>query len=744
MSRPSISMACILKNEAHNLGPLLRSVRWCFDEIIMVDTGSTDGTLDFLEKINAAIEAKDPNWEGYPKIRVEHFTWIEDFAAARNYAFSFATKDYVFWMDGDDEMSDPKDFIHWRDTTMHAAHYWVALYNYAFSSTGAVECKFIRERVIKRNHGFKWEYFVHEGLIQVEGKKFWPQRANSWWINHRRTAEDQKLDHMRNVKLFESKPYETLAPRMKFYMGKELFENGFPEKAGRPLMDALKDSALDVHDRILAIQYAAHTAMTARAIPQAIDLLMNGLRIMMSRAEYWCLLGDCYSLTGQLGDAITAYQAALLCQPNDLGGVTVCYEHAYGEHPHMRLGGLFLNLGQFDKAEDHIKWLEDHGHTSSHSLRNDHNRLKDLGTIRTDLPKTNDVIISCPPGSPVTDWDENSLALKGHGGSETAAIEVAKWIKLKTNRNVKIFHPRAKREVMASGVEYLPIEELVGYSRNVEPAAHIAWRHPMRVTNAKSYIWCHDLQCPGAINVGNYDKIVALSEFHKNYLMETNNIPENKIVLGFNGINPKDFEVGPTEKDPLKVVFSSSPDRGLVQAIDIVKKARAVSGLDLKLHCFYGFDNMRKCGQGEWADKIEKHVTDHKEFVVFHGMVTKPVLMKHFRESAVWLYVNDFIETYCLTAIEAMCSGTWPIVRNMGALKHTMRDALASDACDFMEIEVLDDASIGLWANTLMEAILDKKWERVNFSPKDYSWEKVADWFIAEFDLLPEAKEGVA
>lgn len=735
--RPSISLACILKNEAANIGPLLKSVKGCFDEIIMVDTGSTDGSVDFLNKINEAIDNNDPAWEGYPRIKIEHFEWVNDFSAARNYAFSKATKDYVCWLDLDDSMSDAKAFINWRDNVMHSAHYWVAIYNYAYNSEGKIECKFIRERVIKRDYGFKWEYFVHEGLIQSEGRKFWPQRVSSWTVNHRRSAEDQKQDHFRNIKLFESKKYEDLAPRMLFYYGKELVENGMPEKGGKPLMDAIKTGKLDIHDCLLAIQYAAQSALLCKAPNQAVDIAMNGLRMMPSRAEYWCLIGDTYVSCGDITNAIQAYDFALMCKPNDMGGVVVCYEHAYQEYPHMKIADLAMNVGNFDLAKVHIEWMEEVKHPRAPEFAAKLSQLLNLGTIRSGLPKTRDVLITCPPGGAVTDWDENTLKSKGHGGSETAAIEVASWIKKKTDRNVKIFHPRKQRDVMPSGVEYVPQTELLGYLHNIEPAAHIAWRHAVPLTKAKSFIWCHDLQCPGADKAQNYDKIVALSGFHKQYLMETNGVPEDKIVLGFNGINPDDFKEK-YEKDPLKVVFSSSPDRGLVQTINIVKKAREISKLDLKLHCFYGFENMRKAGQIEWADSIEKHIKDN-DFVIAHGMVTKDVLMRHFKEAGVWLYPNDFIETFCISAIEALCAGTWPIVRDMGALKYTLAEAINKGMCDFTTVDPQDEATVGIWANLLVEAVLSKKWEQVKVDPANYSWEKVADFFIETMGLKESA-----
>lgn len=733
MSRPTIALCMIVKNEAHNLSTLLQSIKGCFDEIHITDTGSTDNTVQFLEKINEQIVQGSRVWNGIPVIHIHNFEWINDFAAARNYSFSHAKTDYQMWLDADDELSDAKAFISWRDSVLHSAHYWVALYNYAFNDKGIPVCRFIRERVIKRNYGFKWEYFVHEGLLQVENRKYWPQRASSWWINHRRSEEDKKIDYMRNIKLFESHDYDSLPPRMKFYYGKELTENKMPDKGCKPLLEAVRSGKLDLHDNVLAIQYAAHSARDCKAYAQAVDILMNGLKLMINRAEYWCLLGDVYIATNCLNEARLAYESALNCKPNDMGGIIVIEGAAYNELPHLQLANILMTQGDLEGAKEHVAWLSNIGHPAAIEMSAKIESLENLGTIRIGLPKTDDVIITCPPMAAVTDWDENSLATKGHGGSETAAIEVAKWIKRKTNRRVKIFHPRAKRETMPSGVEYVPISELVGYLHNIEPHAHISWRHAVPLTKAKTYVWCHDLQCPGAENVANYDKIVALSGFHKNYLKETNGVPEEKIALGFNGINPDDFKENAV-KDPLKVVFSSSPDRGLSQTIDIVKKAREVSGLDIQLHCFYGFENMRKAGQHQWADQIEAKIREN-QFVTSHGLVTKKTLMRHFKEAGVWLYPNDFIESFCITAIEALCTGTWPIVRDMGALRNTLKEAIEKNMCDFMSVEVTDDASIGLWANTLVEAIIEKKWERVSVVPENYSWERVADFFTKEMAL---------
>ena len=80
----TISLCMIVKNEERILKRCLDSVRDLVDEIIIVDTGSTDAT-----KWIAA---------GYTD-KIYDFTWNDDFSAARNFAFSKATKEYIYSAD---------------------------------------------------------------------------------------------------------------------------------------------------------------------------------------------------------------------------------------------------------------------------------------------------------------------------------------------------------------------------------------------------------------------------------------------------------------------------------------------------------------------------------------------------------------------------------------------------------------------------------------------------------------------
>jgi glycosyltransferase involved in cell wall biosynthesis len=85
--RPKLSLAMIVKNEARCLARCLQSVRQIAGEMVIADTGSTDDTVKIAQGFGA---------------RVVRFTWIDDFAAARNFAVDETTGDWVLVLDADE------------------------------------------------------------------------------------------------------------------------------------------------------------------------------------------------------------------------------------------------------------------------------------------------------------------------------------------------------------------------------------------------------------------------------------------------------------------------------------------------------------------------------------------------------------------------------------------------------------------------------------------------------------------
>jgi len=87
----TISLCMIVRDAERTIARCLDSVKDAVDEIVVVDTGSADRTREIVSRYTD---------------RIYDFPWIDDFAAARNFSFERATKDYILWLDADDYLDE--------------------------------------------------------------------------------------------------------------------------------------------------------------------------------------------------------------------------------------------------------------------------------------------------------------------------------------------------------------------------------------------------------------------------------------------------------------------------------------------------------------------------------------------------------------------------------------------------------------------------------------------------------------
>lgn len=86
----NLSLSIIVKNEGKNLSNCLQSVQNCVDEIILIDTGSTDNTKEIAHSFGA---------------KVYDYVWRDDFAHARNYALEYVSTEWVLVLDADEVLN---------------------------------------------------------------------------------------------------------------------------------------------------------------------------------------------------------------------------------------------------------------------------------------------------------------------------------------------------------------------------------------------------------------------------------------------------------------------------------------------------------------------------------------------------------------------------------------------------------------------------------------------------------------
>lgn len=711
----SIALTCILKDEFHNLERFCQSVEGCFDQYIFVDTGSTDGSIEFLN-----FRAKEILGEN---VVIEHFKWIDDFSAARNYALGFVKTDYWSWFDLDDSLSDKKAFLEWKYSTMQISDVWFVPYWYAIDKQRNPVIQFARERVFKTSLGCHFKDFVHEGVKFPENSKV--SGLQGWHIIHERTENEMLADKGRNLSILE-KNKDNLTSRLKFYLGKEYFDNGKPKEASEVLAVALQSEDLSQGDRILGIQYLCQSLYDMADYLNCIKYALIGINLDPNRAEYFCFIGDSYVGSGRLDAAIPMYKATLGCQ-NKANGLTheFSFAECYFKHPKMNLAKIYFNTGRLDECLDALSGL---GHEEANEIRKMVETAKEITQI-SEANDCEDIVITCPM-PPAYPWDEEIYKTKGLGGSETAAIEMARWLKKLTGRPVKIFQDRAETFVADSGVEYIPLKHMAYYFKKWKPTIHIAWRHNVKLTNAITYVWCHDLVFEGLKETQNYEKILALSPFHKNFIKSIIGIPDEKFLITRNGIEPERFKNLKMHKEYGRVIWSNSPDRGLEHAIRIMEKVReSIPGASL--HVFYGMDNMKKFGLKEKALELESMISQ-RPWIKYWGNQTQDVLAEELARSQVWLYPADFIESFCISALEALVTKAYPVVRNIGALPDTLNAAFEMDMCSILDNDPTDyDA----YAKEIIEAIEYRKWEDMNINSQDYSWSSVADSWKRMFNL---------
>lgn len=180
-SQPYLGLVLIVRDAAKTIDALLESVLQAklksgakvpaFTEYVFVDTGSKDDTR---ERIVAAIKKVFPRatfgWddafvvdhptEGLVKITLTNFGWIDDFAAARNYAFSLATAKWRMWLDADDVLENAQNLLPTlQDTERTSPQSNVIMMPYDYAPNETIQWK---DRIFRWADGWFWDGEIHE------------------------------------------------------------------------------------------------------------------------------------------------------------------------------------------------------------------------------------------------------------------------------------------------------------------------------------------------------------------------------------------------------------------------------------------------------------------------------------------------------------------------------------------------------------------------------------------------------
>lgn len=322
----TISLCMIVRDEETVLGRCLESVKAAVDEIIIVDTGSQDRTKEVAARFTD---------------RIYDFPWVDDFAAARNFAFSKATMDYQMWLDADDVM--PPDSVEKliRLKAGLSADLVMLPYHVAFDASGAPTLSYERERLMRRDRGFFWQGAVHE-VITPSGVILHGDAA----VCHRK---EHVNDPDRNLRIFEKQLAEgkAFSPREQYYYARELlYHERYVEAI--VVFETFLNADGWLEDRISACMQLAKCHLALGERDAAMTALFRSFLYDAPRAEICCEIGRLLMEQKRWNEAVFWYKAAIRAPFPDEGFQEGdCHDYI----PYMQLCVCFDRMGNVRQAK---------------------------------------------------------------------------------------------------------------------------------------------------------------------------------------------------------------------------------------------------------------------------------------------------------------------------------------------------------------------------------------------------------
>jgi tetratricopeptide (TPR) repeat protein len=375
---PTIGVIMIVKNEEARLGNILSDIKDVVDEIVVVDTGSSDATVSIAQEHGA---------------KVGYFTWCNDFSAARNASISLTTSDYLLWFDADDRL-DPSEGQKLAALKKYLRpakdRAYMLKINSATRQTG--DRLSFQVRIFPNLPGLHFENRIHEQIapsieragIVIESVDILIRHTGYHEIN------DTLAKLRRNLSiLLEESTAGNVTSSQRFFIASTYFGLGEYEqciehiKAARALGDSqswLKDSYSLASDSYLKLDriedalaeleqgvaafpdkglmhYLLGVAcLRANKIEAAIAALARAMHLGI-KVETFSIPSHIYELlpyfygmalekAGRLQEAAEAYKASLAVKPEGLQAI-------------MALGMVLLQTGKIDEALLHLTTAKD-------------------------------------------------------------------------------------------------------------------------------------------------------------------------------------------------------------------------------------------------------------------------------------------------------------------------------------------------------------------------------------------------
>lgn len=296
-----ITLCLIVKNEEQKLPACLNSLQGVFHKLVIIDTGSTDRTVEIAREFGAELF---------------DFTWVKNFSSARNFALSKIKTDWTMMVDADDtleEKSKEKLILTLQNLPSDVQGVFLP-YLYSNVSNGRGTMAYL-PRIWKTDLELKYILPIHEYLDVPRGVLSHFVRLDFPLVHHK-TGEDFSKSFMRNVEILEyAYVHGDRHPRILFYLGHDNFYGGHVQDSLKWFQKFLRLKTRHPHEAYKAHMMISKIFLELGDTPAAIKSYRKAIKVCPDFLDAHILLGDLLAKNGNYSKAVQCYTEALGCKP---------------------------------------------------------------------------------------------------------------------------------------------------------------------------------------------------------------------------------------------------------------------------------------------------------------------------------------------------------------------------------------------------------------------------------------------
>ncbi len=368
---PTVSLCMIAKNEERNLPRALALVQNVVDEMIVVDTGSTDRTVEIARSFGA---------------QVYSFPWCDDFSAARNESLRYATGEWILTMDADDEMreEDLKKLKLLLRVTDYTA--FEVLIRSPLTPTGRREEMNYLIRVFRNHPAIRFRNRIHEtvtqSVVDLGGKV---GRLKTLVVLHHGYESDLRVSrkvHERNLQIllreYEENPEDL---RVMYYLASAYLPQGKREEAKSLFLRLLERSReLHVGALVLSCIQLAQMSYGEGGYEEAVKYLEEALEKdpFLPDTYYW--LGRVFHKMGRYEESLAYLEKTFQV---DYGKTLSPFVFIFFDEvdAYCRMADCAYRLGKEDLAQEYWAKLTELTHNDPDGLHSLGKTMLDTGCL---------------------------------------------------------------------------------------------------------------------------------------------------------------------------------------------------------------------------------------------------------------------------------------------------------------------------------------------------------------------------